>query len=135
MPTVPRVVKRRDAGGGGFIKGVFSLDSGITRFASVNRHGLQKGKQHKTLPSVAAGCSRLVTTIVQDLAEFYRVLSATNADAILELAIVTAVDANCTPSPRPRLSNETRNSGSTGDELFLNQDMGRRPRFVLAHNN
>ena len=29
-------------------------------------------------------------TIVQDLAEFYRVLSATNADAILELAIVTA---------------------------------------------
>ena len=74
-------------------------------------------------------------TIVQDLAEFYRVLSATNADAILELAIVTAVDANCTPSPRLRLSSETRNSGSTGDELFLNQDMGRRPRFVLAHNN
>ena len=74
-------------------------------------------------------------TIVQDLAEFYRVLSATNADAILELAIVTAVDANCTPSPRLRLSSETRNSGSTGDELSLNQDMGRRPRFVLAHNN
>ena len=74
-------------------------------------------------------------TAVQDLAELYRVLSATDADAILELAIVAAVDASCTPSPRLRLSSETRNLGSTGDGFFFKQEMGVRHPCVCLQSS
>lgn len=74
-------------------------------------------------------------TAVQDLAELYRVLSATDADAILELAIVAAVDANCTPSPRLRLSSETRNLGSTGDGLFCQAGHGGRHPCVCVQSS